>query len=194
TQLEQQRSGLVQALQSDALALLEQRAELEQRIELSVPAQLASVKTRLHGDYHLGQVLLRNGDFVIIDFEGEPARTLDERRQKHSPLRDVAGMLRSFNYARHTAVGRAAERRPQELDRFAQLSAQWEKQVRTAFLRSYEEAMQSQMPADSIEPARRLLELFELEKAFYELRYELGNRPDWVGIPLRGLLALVRGK
>ena len=194
TQLEQQRSGLVQALRSDALALLEQRAELERRIELSVPAQLASVKTRLHGDYHLGQVLLRNGDFVIIDFEGEPARTLDERRQKHSPLRDVAGMLRSFNYARHTAVGRAAERRPQELDRFAQLSAQWEKQVRTAFLRSYEEAMQSQMPADSIEPARRLLELFELEKAFYELRYELGNRPDWVGIPLRGLLALVRGK
>jgi maltose alpha-D-glucosyltransferase/alpha-amylase len=194
TQLERQHTSLAQALQSDALALLEHRSELERRIETSVPAQFQSVKTRLHGDYHLGQVLLRSGDFVIIDFEGEPARAPEERRQKHSPLRDVAAMLRSFNYARHTALGRATEHQPHHQDRLEPPAAQWEEQVRSAFLRAYDEGMKDHALYGSFDQAQRLLELFELEKALYELRYELGHRPDWVGIPLHGLLALVRGK
>ncbi|HEX9749412.1 MAG TPA: hypothetical protein VGB86_13505 [Methylomirabilota bacterium] len=147
----------------------------------------ATVKIRVHGDYHLGQVLKTPDGFAIIDFEGEPARPLAERRQKQSALRDVAGMLRSLDYAAHAvAFGRP------EAERAAALAAltAWEAQAREAFLAGYlsvaAESPVSLAPATA-EALRSACAPFELQKAAYELRYELDNRPDWVAIPLAGI-------
>jgi maltose alpha-D-glucosyltransferase/alpha-amylase len=137
-------------------------------------------------------VLIVRDDFLIIDFEGEPQRTLDERRAKHSALRDVAGMLRSFDYARFTALQQVAQGGV-EADRLAPLARQWEREVRAAFLKTYRDvAIEGGLYADAaaFAAAEPLLDLFELEKALYELRYEIDNRPDWVGVPLAGIAAL----
>jgi maltose alpha-D-glucosyltransferase/alpha-amylase len=155
----------------------------------AVPAGRA-LKTRIHGDYHLGQVLLTRNDFVIIDFEGEPGRSFDERRARQSPLRDVAGMLRSFSYARAGGL-RGIAATPDEQAQLVPFADGWEAEARAAFLRGYATAVQGSMLYGSFESQRGLLTLFELEKAFYELRYELNNRPDWVGIPLAGILSLI---
>jgi trehalose synthase-fused probable maltokinase len=144
-------------------------------------------KIRLHGDYHLGQVLKTPDGFVIIDFEGEPARPLPERRRKESALRDVAGMLRSLDYAAHAVAFREPE-----ADRPARLAAltAWEAQARRAFLDAYHAAA-LEGPAPLVPRDRALFERacapFELQKACYELRYELDNRPTWVGIPAAGI-------
>ena len=147
----------------------------------------ATVKIRVHGDYHLGQVLKTPDGFAIIDFEGEPARPLAERRQKQSALRDVAGMLRSLDYAAHAvAFGRP------EAERAAALAAltAWEAQAREAFLGGYLLSV-AESPAPlapvTAEALRAACGPFELQKAAYELRYELDNRPDWVAIPLAGI-------
>ena len=190
--LEQRRSELPAAIRAETYSLLQARERLTACIENFVPPQGGMLKMRFHGDYHLGQVLLSNHDFVIIDFEGEPARALSERRTKQLPLRDVAGMLRSFDYARSTALRRAAEG-GRELWVIEPLAQQWEREVRRTFLAAYHEALQgAELYADYSE-MQRLLDLAELEKALYELRYELDNRPDWVPIPLRGILTLVTG-
>lgn len=147
----------------------------------------ATVKIRVHGDYHLGQVLKTPDGFVIIDFEGEPARALAERRQKQSALRDVAGMLRSLDYAVHAV----AFRRP-EAERGAALVAltAWEAQARARFLTGYlGSVLESAVPLapGTAGALRAACAPFELQKAAYELRYELDNRPDWVAIPLAGI-------
>ncbi|MGQ0657811.1 MAG: hypothetical protein ACT4NU_06915 [Chromatiales bacterium] len=146
------------------------------------------VKTRYHGDLHLGQALIAGGDFIVTDFEGEPARPLAERRRKHCPLRDVAGMLRSFSYAAATTEERLAGEHTAKRERIAAVLARWETRTGEAFLQGYLEAA-----ADPADPAaaRALIDLFMLEKALYELRYELAHRPDWVKVPLRGLLAVL---
>jgi maltose alpha-D-glucosyltransferase/alpha-amylase len=147
-----------------------QRDRILQKIESCPAPRGPALKTRHHGDYHLGQVLIANNDFVIIDFEGEPGRTLAESRRKRTPLRDVAGMLRSFSYARWTASPKNET-----------VLADWEAQARRAFLEAY-----------AVDPDQRgLLALAETEKLLYELRYELANRPDWLHVPLRGALALL---
>jgi maltose alpha-D-glucosyltransferase/alpha-amylase len=176
-------------LQNAAQALLSQRTALQALIAGSDEAPRA-LKTRHHGDYHLGQVLLAKNDFIIIDFEGEPGRSLEERRAKHSPLRDVAGMLRSFSYAAHVAM-RSAASKAEDLETLAPAAEHWRQQARAAFLRAYDAAAGGSGLYESLEPGIGLLGLFELEKALYELRYELNNRPDWVGIPLQGLLDLL---
>jgi len=151
-------------------------------------------RIRIHGDYHLGQVLrTSSGDFMIIDFEGEPSKSLEERREKTSPLRDVAGMLRSIAYAAATlatSVEKAIDMPTRELR-----AARWERDVREAFLAGYlgesdaREDMPELFPPDD-KQVRQLLALFETEKAFYELAYELNNRPSWVWIPMRGIAKL----
>jgi maltose alpha-D-glucosyltransferase/alpha-amylase len=146
-------------------------------------------RMRYHGDFHLGQVLLRQNDFLIIDFEGEPARSLEERRTKHSPLRDVSSMLRSFDYARWSALRRAAQE-PEEQARCARLAEAWHGVARAAFLEGYAQRAAGAGLFASFEAAHGLVMLFEIEKALYELRYELDNRPAWAGIPLNGLRAL----
>jgi maltose alpha-D-glucosyltransferase/alpha-amylase len=181
---------LEDAVREQAKDLLKEPRPLLARIDACAFPAGGAHKSRYHGDYHLGQVLLRNNDFVIIDFEGEPARSLEERRAKHSPLRDVAGMLRSFEYARWGALRRAAKT-SEDRARLAPLAASWEAETRRAFLAAYDEASRGAGVCASLEAARGLLDLFVLEKALYELRYELNNRPDWVAIPMQGVRALL---
>jgi maltose alpha-D-glucosyltransferase/alpha-amylase len=173
--------------QEDALALLSRHEALQHRISTAAGNADGGIKTRYHGDYHLGQVLVADNDFLIIDFEGEPTRSFEERRAKGSPLRDVAGMLRSFNYARWSALRRVAQN-ADELQRLDAPARDWELAAREAFLSAYLKTMAAAETATPIDA--NLLELFELEKALYELRYELNNRTDWVQVPLQGLLAL----
>ena len=136
---------------------------------------------RHHGDYHLGQVVWTDeGDWVVLDFEGEPARPLHERRRKRSALRDVAGMLRSFSYAASAS----------RLERGIEPPPDWETSVRKEFLAGYlAEVDPSIVPPEAA--IERRLRLFELEKALYELHYELGHRPDWVSVPVAGILQLL---
>jgi maltose alpha-D-glucosyltransferase/alpha-amylase len=151
-------------------------------------------RIRCHGDYHLGQVLFTGKDFVIIDFEGEPERPVSERRIKASPLRDVAGMLRSLHYVSHAALGEktpglVVENLAAPVDRWASFWTAW---TSAAFLHSYLEAAKdgSFLPAERRQ-LETLLTAYLLEKALYELRYELNNRPDWVKLPLDGILQLL---
>jgi maltokinase len=136
---------------------------------------------RTHGDYHLGQTMWAGDDWVILDFEGEPARSLAERRRKRSALRDVAGMLRSFAYAA-SAVSLLRGTDPPE---------NWEEQARARFLEGYVDTVDPSLLPAGHAAIERLLSVFELEKAVYELQYELDNRPEWVGIPVRGIQRLL---
>ena len=136
---------------------------------------------RHHGDLHLGQTLLAPDGWVVLDFEGEPARPLLERRRKRSPLRDVAGMLRSFAYV--ASAG--------ELQRGTPAPEGWEDRMRDAFLSGYFRAVDAALLPPGEANSRTLLTVFELEKAVYELRYELNNRPDWVRIPVAGIARLL---
>ncbi|HUG22405.1 maltose alpha-D-glucosyltransferase [Piscinibacter sp.] len=175
---------------AEAGAVLAMRDEIVRRIDSLARSAPRSLKTRFHGDYHLAQVLVSRNDFVIIDFEGEPGRSFEERRAKHSPLRDVAGMLRSFSYAGVSAL-RGAAQNDDEAASLAPLALEWEQQVRTAFLQSYDAYAGAAGLYESLVPGEGLLGLFELQKALYELRYEIDNRPDWVRIPLQGILGLM---
>jgi maltose alpha-D-glucosyltransferase / alpha-amylase len=173
-----------------ALLMSRRRRILEQIGELTAGVT-GGLRTRIHGDYHLGQVLRTKSDFVILDFEGEPARSLEERRTKQSPLKDVAGMLRSFSYAGFASLTRYTTRRPQDAERLEPWIRLWEQAVTAEFLRCYREAV----AGAAIVPERRqafqsLLQVYVLDKALYELVYELNNRPTWVKIPLRGILSL----
>jgi maltose alpha-D-glucosyltransferase/alpha-amylase len=184
-------NGLPESARADAAELLKRRAALLDRITAQPPAAMQGIRIRHHGDYHLGQVLVRRNDFVIVDFEGEPARPLAERRQKHSPLRDVAGMLRSFSYAAHVVQRRMVPAEAgDELARLSLLLGEWEQATRDTFLRIYDGKARAGGLYGSWEEARQLVALFEIEKALYEVRYELGNRPAWVSVPVHGLLAL----
>jgi trehalose synthase-fused probable maltokinase len=155
--------------------------EVREQLRMLTHAGSIGKVIRTHGDYHLGQTLWSNGDWIILDFEGEPARALVERRRKRSPLRDVAGMLRSFAYVAIAA----------ELERGTPAPDGWEEQARSQFLEGYLDTVDpALMPAGSL-AIERLLAVFELEKAVYELRYELDNRPDWVRIPVAGIQRLI---
>jgi maltose alpha-D-glucosyltransferase / alpha-amylase len=174
-----------------AQQLLAHRGDLLARVAAELPDQTGSLKIRHHGDYHLGQVLVAQNDFIIIDFEGEPGRTLAERRQKRSPLRDVAGMLRSFDYAASIAIDQAAA--PSATDRplFETAVDTWRRRSEAAFLAGYAAAVTDSGIYGNWKAAQPLLKLFVLEKALYELRYELDHRPDNTHVPLTGLLALL---
>jgi maltose alpha-D-glucosyltransferase/alpha-amylase len=175
------------------LVLSRRRAILSKFAALSA-GRTRALRTRVHGDYHLGQVLRAKGDFVLLDFEGEPARSLAERRAKQSPMKDVAGMLRSFSYAAYTALDQSTARRPQDRDVFEPWARMWEAAVSAEFLASYRETTRGSaiVPADEA-AFDALLDVYLLDKALYELVYELNNRPDWVGIPLSGILKLSDG-
>jgi maltose alpha-D-glucosyltransferase/alpha-amylase len=196
-----QEKRLPQEREAEAQAIVERRpgylawmSELDEGIGAD-----AGANVRTHGDYHLGQVLRSSANqFLVIDFEGEPTRPLPERRARHSPLRDVAGMLRSFSYAAAVGGGMrdagsyssAAKTRPSSKLALADIrAARWERSVREAFLRGYfaEKTGNPELLPRSHSNAGRLIALFEAEKVFYELQYELNHRPEWLWIPLRGI-------
>jgi maltose alpha-D-glucosyltransferase/alpha-amylase len=188
--LEAAVAQLPEAAQPEATELLARRARLVGRLGAAGSDAVRAQKIRVHGDYHLGQVLLVRNDFVIVDFEGEPARALAERRAKQSPLRDVAGMLRSFAYARRAALQKTAAQSAEDAAGWEALLEQWEQSARATFISVYDEIARASGLYESFDEMRPLLRLFEIEKALYELRYELGNRPDWAVIPLRALTAM----
>ena len=189
-----------------AVQFFSKRREMFARMRELASLKAAGQRIRIHGDYHLGQTLRtqapasdRNkdaGDFVILDFEGEPARTLAERRQKQSPLKDVAGMIRSFSYAAHSGLDRYLNEKPESAsgegaNQLAKWARCWEHTVAGEFLSSYSESIAAK--PDLLPPkeqSQTLLNAYVLEKALYELMYELNNRPQWLRIPFAGILAL----
>ena len=184
---------LQDGVRDDAVAVLGLEDETLRRFQTILGTQLSGMRIRCHGDYHLGQVLFTGKDFVIIDFEGEPTKPLSQRRLKRSPLVDVAGMLRSFNYAADTALfnelarGSVPPERAPSLEAWARM---WHAWVSVAFLRQYLETIgDSRIVPQSTEEMSLLLRVLLLEKALYEVNYELNNRPEWLRIPLRGVLS-----
>ena len=199
-------SALKDLIADDAALLLSRRINLFTRANAITASVPAGQRIRIHGDYHLGQTLRtpgssraskRNaGDFVLLDFEGEPARPLAERRQKQSPLKDVAGMIRSFSYAAYSGLDQFLTANPERMhspdsDRLTGWAILWQNAASTEFLRAYREVV-SANPALLPPPqqSQALLSAYLLEKALYELLYELNNRPTWLHIPLAGILAL----
>jgi maltose alpha-D-glucosyltransferase/alpha-amylase len=173
--LSQRLGSLPDLAQADALLVIESKDQLLAPLRGLLEKPLTACRVRCHGDLHLGQVLFTGSDYVFIDFEGEPARRLPERRQKRWSLRDVAGMLRSFHYAAGSA----------------QAPAGWATAAADAYLAGYLERVRGAAFLRSDErELRLLLDAMLLEKALYEVRYELENRPAWVGIPLRGVAEL----
>jgi maltose alpha-D-glucosyltransferase/alpha-amylase len=193
TFLEDNLDRLPQAVGPAARRLLEEGVAVRAKLAHLAHPGVRAAKIRCHGDYHLGQVLWADHDFIVLDFEGEPTRTVEERRAKQSPLKDVAGMARSFHYAAYAGLIDFTRRRPADFDQLEPWAQLWYQWVAAAFLRTYRTTASR---AAFLPSERRhfagLLDVFMLDKAFYELLYELNNRPDWVPIPLSGILALIR--
>ena len=189
----------MQTLPEDIRATAQRVCDLEspiiERYHLIQNQIIAAMRTRCHGDYHLGQVLYTGKDFVIIDFEGETARLLSERRLKCSPLRDVAGMIRSFHYAAHSALLRQVSLAPRPEDELALLqdwAQYWYIWVSASFLTAYLTSVKkANLLSEDSGQLKVLLDAFLLEKAIYEIGYELNNRPGWLKIPLQGVLQLM---
>jgi maltose alpha-D-glucosyltransferase/alpha-amylase len=184
--------ALPEAIRPDAEKVVGLENAIFSRYKRLLERKLTGMIIRCHGDFHLGQVLYTGRDFVIIDFEGEPARSITERRLKRSPMRDVAGMLRSFNYAAHSKLKNSG-RRPEDATQLRPWARFWNVWSSVAFLRGYRQATASAsfMPK-SQEELSLMLDIFILDKAIYELSYELNNRPDWIDIPISGIIEIIR--
>ncbi len=179
----------------EAEEVLARTAEIHARFQRSTAIPIEAQRIRTHGDYHLGQVLNTGKDFVIVDFEGEPTRPISERKIKRSALKDVAGMIRSFHYAPYAVLfGQApgASVRSRDVEALDDAARVWQTWSSAMFLRSYlGTARKGSFLPDDQEQLRTLLDIYLLEKALYELAYELDNRPAWVAIPIRGILQLL---
>jgi maltose alpha-D-glucosyltransferase/alpha-amylase len=192
--LRRQFNRLPEGLRPLAVAIMKREKDLMNRFKDLLETKISALRIRCHGDYHLGQVLFSGSDFIIIDFEGEPARPITERRIKRSALSDVAGMLRSFHYAAQAALLRRPENgippeTAAEMDHWAEF---WQRWVSAEFLKSYlHKVGETRFIPGSRSELRILLGALLLEKAVYELSYELNNRPEWVEIPLRGIRQLL---
>ncbi len=188
-------AGVPAGYHQKSAEIVAREEEIVQRFRAALKDPIEAMGIRIHGDYHLGQVLYTGSDFVIIDFEGEPARPLEERRVKQSPLQDVAGMLRSFHYAAFAPLlspSTGAPIPPNQIAKASRWAEEWSRCAANRFLGQYYETSGAAryLPADSRAKAK-LLEMYLLAKAVYELDYELNNRPTWVGIPLEGISALL---
>jgi maltose alpha-D-glucosyltransferase/alpha-amylase len=193
--LRRQLKEIPPEIQPHARQVLELKKDILERFHHLLDLKITGLRTRCHGDYHLGQVLYTGKDFMIIDFEGEPARPIGERRIKRSPLRDVAGMLRSFHYAAYAALSALENRgglRPEDLPLLESWANHWYVWVCTTFVQSYLMiAAEGHFLPASMEEMEVLLYALLLEKAVYELGYELNNRPQWVNIPIQGIRQLM---
>ena len=184
--------GFDPAVRQAADRLLDARERCRDLLDAAIDLPPGLVKTRVHGDFHLGQALVSEGDVMIVDFEGEPLRPLEERRAKTTPLRDVAGLLRSFDYAAWAAVERLCEDDPAGWEPLRALALRWRDLAAAAFLAGYREGAAGcpGVPGDNA-VFNRLLDLLMLDKAFYEIGYEAAHRPGWLAIPLHGALAIL---
>jgi trehalose synthase-fused probable maltokinase len=193
--LQRRLATLPDSARGKAESILKREKELLARFDSLAEQKLTGKLIRIHGDYHLGQVLYTGSDFSIIDFEGEPARSLEERRAKRCPLQDVAGMLRSFHYAAHTALARRVSKLSvggAASDKLAAWADYWHSWVSAQFLSEYLNlTSQAGFLPKSEGELSILLDAYLLDKACYELGYELNNRPDWVKLPLAGILQLL---
>jgi maltose alpha-D-glucosyltransferase/alpha-amylase len=190
--LEKRLPGLPQEVRPDAEKVLKLESALFDRLRQIVDKKMTGMRIRCHGDFHLGQVLFTGKDFVVIDFEGEPARPITERRLKRSPLRDVAGMLRSFNYAALSKL-RNNSIRPEDAVQLKPWARFWDFWVSVNYLKGYfETPANSTFMPKSQEEINLMLSVYTLAKAIYELAYELNNRPDWVDIPIAGILQVMK--
>ena len=195
--LRSKHKDLPEDARDDVKSLLVVEQEIMDRFRAIVGRKISGARIRCHGDYHLGQVLFTGKDFVIIDFEGEPARRISERRLKRSPLRDVAGMIRSFDYASQSVLlnqmsGMVQKEQMSLLHRWAGFWALW---TSVRFLRSYlDTAGDAAFLPRSRNEVQTLLDVFLLEKAVYELGYEMNNRPSWIRVPLRGILRILESR
>jgi maltose alpha-D-glucosyltransferase/alpha-amylase len=189
-------SQLSESASDKAALVLSRRLDLVERTRniAALNPEDAGQRTRIHGDYHLGQLLRSHADYVILDFEGEPARSLAARRAKQSPLKDVAGMLRSFSYAAYAGLNAFSLRRPEDAKNLEPWAKLWQNAVSSEFINAYWNTITSSNPSLIPEEknAQNLLDAYLLEKALYELLYELDNRPGWVSIPLSGVLSLIK--
>jgi maltose alpha-D-glucosyltransferase/alpha-amylase len=178
-----------------AARVLELEPQIQNRFKILPAITTTAERIRYHGDYHLGQVLYTGSDFMIIDFEGEPARPLQERRHKALALRDMAGMLRSFQYAAFGGLQGLIPSLPADpasVEKLTACAAPWYEQVSALYLQAYFDETRTESFVPSTPEHRELfLDAFLLQKALYEARYELNNRPTWLGIPLRGILSLI---
>ncbi|MFD2515116.1 maltose alpha-D-glucosyltransferase [Pontibacter locisalis] len=185
--------NLPDSIRAEAEEVLNMREEVLERLKLIFSRKIDTLKIRTHGDYHLGQVLFTGKDFYIIDFEGEPARSFSERRLKRSALRDVAGMIRSFHYAAYSAYFQQEGLRKEDADYLEAWAEQWYHYASNFFMHTYlGKTMGTGVVPPKEEDFEILIQTFLLEKAIYELGYELNNRPDWVLIPIRGIKYIMR--
>jgi maltose alpha-D-glucosyltransferase / alpha-amylase len=178
----------------DAERLISRRDSVSKRLRAFERSEIQAFKIRVHGNYHLGQVLRARNDYVGIDFEGDATRPLSERRAKTSPLKDVAGMLRSLSYAAQLALVRHTNRRPDEFRKLFRFARVWERQTSSLFLKTYREAITDPRLLPAGKDLAILLEIFILDRALHELQYEINNRPLCVHIPLHGLLRVLGGE
>jgi maltose alpha-D-glucosyltransferase/alpha-amylase len=190
--LRQRRDAVKEAERALFDQALAQAATLRDRLGTLLPRTIEGLNIRHHGDFHLGQMLIVKDDIFIIDFEGEPRRTLAERRRKAPAARDVACLIRSIDYSATAALGRALKLAPDEHGKLGAALAEWRDRAAEAFLAAYRETMTDQRlwPADP-RAAERMLNFFLLEKAFYEIEYELAHRPEWLRVPLTGALRIL---
>ncbi|HSI90590.1 MAG TPA: maltose alpha-D-glucosyltransferase, partial [Adhaeribacter sp.] len=190
--LQKKMKDLPENVQAEAQEVLAMRDTILERFKRIFARKIDTLKVRTHGDFHLGQVLFTGKDFVILDFEGEPARAYSERRLKRSPLRDVAGMIRSFHYAAYNALLQDAYLTKEDSTEMEYWAEQWYHYISGFYVRSYLDTMEDKnILPDNAEDFEVLIQTFLLEKAIYELGYELNNRPDWVLIPLRGIKSIM---
>ena len=191
--LQRQVNKLPEEMRAEADQLVEQKSDILDYLHHIVDGKISAKKTRIHGDYHLGQVLFTGKDFVIIDFEGEPSKTPSERRLKYSPFKDVAGMIRSFHYVVHHALFHRASIRPEDINFLEPWVEPWYRMVSGTFLQSYLQTIGDApiLPKETSD-LELLLHIFLINKGIYELSYELNNRPDWLIVPIRGVALVLQ--
>jgi len=190
--LEQRRDAIKDTDRHLIDQLLASRHSLSDRLNALLPRKIDGLNIRHHGDFHLGQILIVKDDVFIIDFEGEPRRSLNERRRKAPAARDVAGLIRSIDYSATAALERALRVAPDEHGKLGAALVGWRDRATEAFMDAYRETMTNAQlwPVDRA-AAERLLNFFLLEKAFYEIEYELAHRPEWLRVPLTGAIRIL---
>ena len=185
--LSERRADFTETIRSIADRMLNEGEQIAAHVAKLLPVDSNVLKIRHHGDFHLGQILIAKDDAFILDFEGEPRRPLSERRYKAPAARDIAGLIRSIDYSTTSALLRASGLTPEERIALAPKLETWREKATLAFWEASRETDESRLWPPDEPTAQRMLDFFLLEKAFYEIEYELTNRPSWLNVPLDGM-------